>query len=208
MELGPAPPPASKSKRATLVIVLAAGAIVLVVAAAAGFLIWRGGAGPMRASSADPGSLGFDAEPFDPNAVPPAAGDTGFESEAAPSEAITAPPPPAVPAAASQPAATLTTDAARDVVGRMLQAMHDGNADAAIALATARMQKTVNNDRTWFGPGPEVLISFEVRDAVSEGEGMKVYCIEQWNSGPEKTAYIVVLKDGTPMVDLIEWSDL
>lgn len=149
----------------------------------------------------DPGALGFDSKPFDPDAVAAPTEEPAFE------EPTQAPSPAEAPhATVSEP--ELTPQAAQDVVGLMLQYMHDGRRDEALALATPQMLKDVNNDKTWFAPGPEVFISFEIKDAFEEDGALKVYVIEQWNSGTEKTRYSVIMKDGKPMVDGIEWGDV
>jgi hypothetical protein len=156
----------------------------------------------------DPGALGFDSKPFDPNAELAPAEESAFDEPTDTASAGASPgaTPEAPHATVSEP--QLTPQAAKDVVGLMLQYMHDGRREEALALATPQMLKDVNNDKTWFSPGPDVFISFEIKDAVEEDGVLKVYVIEDWNSGPEKTRYSVILKDGKPMVDGIEWGDV
>ncbi len=163
-------------------------------------------------SSADPGSLGFDAEPFDSNTIPASANaSAGVESSATSEPVTTNPEPPAEPApsapAAAPAASALTQEDAIDTVGRMLDAMRRKKQSEALALVTKNMLADVSNDKTWFSPGPDVLISFEVQDATAKGDTMKVRVLEQWNSGPEKTTYVVVMTDTDgPKVDGIKWS--
>lgn len=191
--------------------------VLLLVGGAAGgyyvFTQWRGGS--TEISSADPGSLGFDAEPFDPNATVAVSDNSGFEEPSATEEPVaTNPEPPAEEPVAQEPvdlaglvpAAQLTKEDAVDAVGSMLNYMHQGKEKQALALTTKNMLGDVNNDKTWFSPGPDILISFEVQDATRKGEGMKVRVLEQWNSGPERTTYTVVLTDGKAKVDGIAWS--
>ncbi|PKQ15297.1 MAG: hypothetical protein CVT67_10350 [Actinobacteria bacterium HGW-Actinobacteria-7] len=196
----PGAPPAAKARRFPVWIVIVVAAVVLLVGAGgvAAVVMLRAGGGTGSVSSADPGALGFDAEPFDPSATSAPAGDTGFDESAAASEPVPAQPAPEATSA-------LTSEVAIDTVGLMLNYMHQGRQSEAVGLADKNMLKDVSNDKSWFSPGPDVLISFEVQDATQSSDAFKVRVLEQWNSGPEKTTYDVVLENGTAKVDGIKW---
>ncbi|HET6350542.1 MAG TPA: hypothetical protein VFG89_00210, partial [Coriobacteriia bacterium] len=197
----PAEPVQKKRSTPMVIAVVAVLALCLVGAAVAG-TIWSQRSKP-KAASADPGSLGFDEKPFD-YASSALASQTAAATPVPVPETTAAPAPEATAAPAPAPAA-LTPELATTTVTTMLQHMHDGKQADASALATPRMLATVGNDLTWFAPGPDVLISWEVKSAADEGGVMKVHLVEQWNSGSEKTAYSVILEGAQGKVDNIEW---
>jgi len=217
----PEPPTPARRRRPVVWIAILIGVLVLGIAGAAWGLIAlfpREQSTPV--SSADPGSLGFDAEPFDPAAMPVAGStDTGFEEPTATTEpTATYPEPPAQSLESSTPETPpdlsalvppkkkLTKAEAIDAVGRMLDYMRRGKQGEAVALVTKNMLADVNNDKTWFSPGSDVFLSFEVQGTTKKGSKMKVRVLEQWNSGPERTTYDVVIKNGKHKVDGIKWS--
>lgn len=211
----PAPPP-QPARRFPVWVAVLIGVLVLGAAAGAAAVYMKMQPKPKAtASAADPGSLGFDAEPFDPAATPvgsasetlsgePAA-TTEPEPEASPEPTATpTPEPEAAFEAPAQP--ELTASAAMKVVDRMLDYMNREKESQALALVTKNMLKDVNNDKTWFSPGKDVLISWEIQDAAKKGSAMRVRVLEQWNSGPERTSYDVVISGGKLKVDGIKWS--
>jgi hypothetical protein len=99
--------------------------------------------------------------------------------------------------AAATPAPTFGEKDAIDTVGRFLNDIKDGDGSLAKKLATSRFKSA--NPGWIFGPLSEY--SFEVTGAKKQGNAWAVTVDEQWQSGPEKATYTVVVVNGAGKVD-------
>jgi cytoskeletal protein RodZ len=109
----------------------------------------------------------------------------------------------AAPSAAATAALALTDATSRDVVGTLLQARQQGDAGTIRMLTTAKFQKA---NPAWLD-GVDNSQSFTSFAIVSAKQGRSTFVVstrETWSGGSVDSAYTVVLKNQSILVDA--WS--
>lgn len=108
------------------------------------------------------------------------------------------------PAADAPVANPLSAETAVDAVGNLLNYLKENNVDAARAHATRNFQE----EKDWFFmPAGGALASFEVTDVYQDQALWVVEVTEDWNSGPQKARYFVIVEDNTVRVDDVDHLD-
>jgi uncharacterized RDD family membrane protein YckC len=89
-----------------------------------------------------------------------------------------------------------------DAVGNLLNSLKENDVDAARRYATRNFQEA---ESWFFVPAGGALIQFEVAK-VYEDAGMWVVEVdEDWNSGPQKSRYFIIVEDNMTRVDSVEF---
>ena len=91
-------------------------------------------------------------------------------------------------------------ETAVNAVGNLLNSLKNDDVDAARKHATRNFQK----ESWFFAPAGGALIQFEVTDAYPDAAIWVVEVDEEWNSGPQKSRYFIIVEDNTPRVDGVE----
>ncbi|MDZ4168285.1 MAG: RDD family protein [Coriobacteriia bacterium] len=93
-------------------------------------------------------------------------------------------------------------ETAVDAVGNLLNSLKENDVDAARAHATRNFQE----EESWFFvPAGGALIQFEVAKVYEDAGLWVVEVNEEWNSGPQKSRYFIIVEDNTPRVDSVEF---
>lgn len=124
----------------------------------------------------------------------------------APAESPTAEPP-AEPVDATEwegQADPLNAETAVDAVGNLLNSLKNDDVSAARTYATRNFQE---QESWFFAPAGGALAQFEVADVYQDAALWVVEVDEDWNSGPQKSRYFVIVEDNTPRVDGVEFQD-
>ncbi len=124
-----------------------------------------------------------------------------------PTAGVPAEVPPAQPNDATEwegQANPLNAETAVDAVGNLLNSLKNNDVDAARAYATRNFQE----EKDWFfAPAGGALIQFEVSSVYQDAALWVVEVDEDWNSGPQKSLYFVIVEDNTPRVDGVDLKD-
>ncbi len=95
----------------------------------------------------------------------------------------------------------LNAETAVDAVGNLLNSLKENDVKTARRYATRRFQE----DESWFfAPAGGALSSFEVANVYQDAGLWVVEVTEDWNSGPQKSRYFVIVEDNTPRVDGVD----
>ena len=96
----------------------------------------------------------------------------------------------------------LNAESSVAAVGNLLNSLQIGDVAAARTYATRNFQEM----ESWFFFSAEgALIEIEVADVYQDTALWVVEVNEQWNSGPQKSRYFVIVEDNTPRVDGVEF---
>ncbi|MDP2233979.1 MAG: RDD family protein, partial [Actinomycetota bacterium] len=98
----------------------------------------------------------------------------------------------------------LNAETAVDAVGNMLNSLKNDDVAAARTYATRNFQE---QESWFFAPAGGALAQFEVADVYQDAALWVVEVDEDWNSGPQKSRYFVIVEDNTPRVDGVEFQD-